>query len=193
MENFGPRRARCRVARAPRRIRRLHNVDGGRGRIGLRRAVTLPGDVGLELLEMPWPSGRASSSSSTSSHQCRGRTSIPSSRWSTPGSARVRGFAHSSTCHSNFSGCIAGTIVANLMFGHSWVSWSTHHRASAPHFLSEIVATAGLIFLVFALQRQWPKGPECGRGRSVHIRGVLRDLVGHVRQSGRHRGARVFE
>ena len=56
-----------------------------------------------------------------------------------------------------FCGCIAGTIVANLMFGHSWVSWSTHHRASAPHFLSEIVATAGLIFLVFALHRNGRK------------------------------------
>jgi arsenate reductase len=56
-----------------------------------------------------------------------------------------------------FVGCIVGTIVANLMFGHAWVSWSTHHRASAPHFLSEIVATAGLIFLVFALQRNGRK------------------------------------
>jgi arsenate reductase len=52
-----------------------------------------------------------------------------------------------------FAGCILGSIVANLMFGHEWVSWSTHHRASAPHFLSEIVATAGLIFMIFALQR----------------------------------------
>jgi arsenate reductase len=56
-----------------------------------------------------------------------------------------------------FLGCILGAIVANLMFGHTWVSWSTHHRASAPHFLSEIVATAGLIFLVFALQRNGRK------------------------------------
>jgi glycerol uptake facilitator-like aquaporin len=56
-----------------------------------------------------------------------------------------------------FVGCISGTVVANLMFGHAWISWSTHHRASAPHFLSEIVATAGLIFLVFALQRNGRK------------------------------------
>jgi arsenate reductase len=56
-----------------------------------------------------------------------------------------------------FSGCVVGTIVANLMFGHDWVSWSTHRRASAPHFFSEIVATAGLIFLVFALQRNGRK------------------------------------
>jgi arsenate reductase (thioredoxin) len=52
-----------------------------------------------------------------------------------------------------FAGCISGTILANLMFGSEWISWSTHHRASGPHFLSEIVATAGLILLVFALQR----------------------------------------
>lgn len=52
-----------------------------------------------------------------------------------------------------FTGCVAGAIIANLMFGASAISWSTHHRASAPHFLSEIVATTGLILLIFALQR----------------------------------------
>lgn len=59
------------------------------------------------------------------------------------------------TCYIpfQFAGCISGTILANLMFGSKWISWSTHHRASGPHFLSEIVATAGLILLVFALQR----------------------------------------
>jgi glycerol uptake facilitator-like aquaporin len=56
-----------------------------------------------------------------------------------------------------FAGCIVGTIVANLMFAHAGVSWSTHHRATTPHFFSEIVATAGLIFLVFALQRNGRK------------------------------------
>jgi len=50
-------------------------------------------------------------------------------------------------------GCIVGTVVANLMFNRSWISWSTHHRASAPHFLSEIVATTGLVLLIFALKR----------------------------------------
>jgi glycerol uptake facilitator-like aquaporin len=52
-----------------------------------------------------------------------------------------------------FAGCIVGTIVGNLMFGDAWVTWSNHHRASGAHFFSEIVATAGLIFLIFALQR----------------------------------------
>jgi arsenate reductase len=50
-------------------------------------------------------------------------------------------------------GCVTGSIIANVMFNRSWISWSTHHRASAPHFLSEIVATTGLILLIFALKR----------------------------------------
>jgi glycerol uptake facilitator-like aquaporin len=52
-----------------------------------------------------------------------------------------------------FAGCIVGTIVANRMFADPWVTWSTHHRASGAHFFSEIVATGGLVLLIFALQR----------------------------------------
>jgi arsenate reductase len=33
------------------------------------------------------------------------------------------------------------------------VSISTHHRATAPHLLSEVVATAGLLLVIFALAR----------------------------------------
>jgi len=50
-------------------------------------------------------------------------------------------------------GCVAGAVLANLMFGTSAVSWSTKHRASGPHFLSEIVATLGLVLVIFALAR----------------------------------------
>ena len=47
-----------------------------------------------------------------------------------------------------------GAIVANIMFSLSAVSISTHHRASPAHFLSEIIATAGLIIVIFALARR---------------------------------------
>jgi arsenate reductase len=50
-------------------------------------------------------------------------------------------------------GCICGAILANLMFSLSAVSISTHHRASGAHFLSEMVATAGLILVIFGLVR----------------------------------------
>jgi glycerol uptake facilitator-like aquaporin len=51
------------------------------------------------------------------------------------------------------AGCICGAVVANLMFSLEAVSISTHHRASGAHFLSEIVATAGLILVIFCLIR----------------------------------------
>ena len=51
------------------------------------------------------------------------------------------------------AGCIAGAVVANLMFELAAVSISTHHRASPAHDFSEVIATAGLILVIFALAR----------------------------------------
>jgi glycerol uptake facilitator-like aquaporin len=55
-------------------------------------------------------------------------------------------------------GCVTGAIAANVMFARAAVSLSTHHRASGPHFLSEIVATLGLLLVVFALARSGRSG-----------------------------------
>src|SRR5436305_6602043 len=43
------------------------------------------------------------------------------------------------------AGCAGGAVLANLMFAQAAVSISTKHRATPAHFLSEIVATLGLI------------------------------------------------
>src|SRR5712691_2212576 len=51
------------------------------------------------------------------------------------------------------AGCIGGTMLANLMFSRAAVSISAKHRASPAHLLSEIVATLGLILVIFALAR----------------------------------------
>jgi glycerol uptake facilitator-like aquaporin len=48
-------------------------------------------------------------------------------------------------------GCTGGAVVANLMFSDPAVSISTRDRASGAHFLAEIVATLGLIVVIFAL------------------------------------------
>ena len=50
-------------------------------------------------------------------------------------------------------GCITGAVTANLMFAEAAVSISGKHRASGPHALSEVIATAGLILVIFALAR----------------------------------------
>jgi glycerol uptake facilitator-like aquaporin len=51
------------------------------------------------------------------------------------------------------AGCTAGAVLANLMFALPAVSISTKHRATGAHFLSEIIATAGLLLVIFALAR----------------------------------------
>jgi glycerol uptake facilitator-like aquaporin len=50
-------------------------------------------------------------------------------------------------------GCIGGAVLANLMFGAAAVSWSTKERLTGATFLAEIVATAGLVLVIFALAR----------------------------------------
>ena len=58
------------------------------------------------------------------------------------------------------AGCTAGAVLANLMFALPAISISTKHRATPAHFLSEIVATLGLVLVIFALARS-------GRSRSA--------------------------
>ena len=58
------------------------------------------------------------------------------------------------------AGCIGGAVLANLMFALPAVTISARHRASPAHFLSEIIATLGLLLVIFALARS-------GRARSA--------------------------
>lgn len=51
------------------------------------------------------------------------------------------------------SGCIAGAVTANLMFSLTAVSISTHHRASPAHLFAEVIATLGLLLVIFSLAR----------------------------------------
>jgi len=51
------------------------------------------------------------------------------------------------------AGCTAGAVLANLMFALPAVTISARHRASPAHFLSEIIATLGLLLVIFALVR----------------------------------------
>ncbi len=51
------------------------------------------------------------------------------------------------------AGCVLGAVTANGMFALGAVTISTHHRASPAHLLSEVIATAGLVIVIFALAR----------------------------------------
>ncbi len=54
---------------------------------------------------------------------------------------------------AQIAGCVLGAIVANGMFSLAAISISTHHRASPAHLLSEAIATAGLLLVIFSLAR----------------------------------------
>ncbi|MFF0344551.1 MIP/aquaporin family protein [Kribbella sp. NPDC004875] len=48
-------------------------------------------------------------------------------------------------------GGATGAILANLMYGEAPVTWSTTHRSAGHLYIGEIVATAGLVLLIFTL------------------------------------------
>lgn len=50
-------------------------------------------------------------------------------------------------------GAIAGSFLADAMFGAPLLKWSTHNRSTGNLLLGEVVATAGLILLIFGLAR----------------------------------------
>ena len=57
-------------------------------------------------------------------------------------------------------GGVLGTVLANLMFELPAVTLSTQDRGSAGHWLAEVVATVGLVLIIFGTLRT-------GRGDSV--------------------------
>jgi glycerol uptake facilitator-like aquaporin len=54
---------------------------------------------------------------------------------------------------AQIAGCILGAVVANGMFSLAAISISTHHRASPAHLFSEVIATSGLVLVIFSLAR----------------------------------------
>ncbi|MEU2030429.1 MIP/aquaporin family protein [Nocardia amamiensis] len=50
-------------------------------------------------------------------------------------------------------GGVVGAVLANIMFDQAALQISTHHRITSGHLVGEIVATAGLIAVIFALAR----------------------------------------
>jgi glycerol uptake facilitator-like aquaporin len=50
-------------------------------------------------------------------------------------------------------GCIAGTMLSNILFAKQALVISSTERLTGPHLVAEVVATAGLVLVVFALIR----------------------------------------
>lgn len=54
---------------------------------------------------------------------------------------------------AQIAGCSAGAVLANGMFELPAISIAATHRASPSHLLAEVVATAGLLLVIFSLAR----------------------------------------
>jgi glycerol uptake facilitator-like aquaporin len=54
------------------------------------------------------------------------------------------------------AGAIAGVLIAHAMFDLELLQWSSKERSSVGQWLSEIVATAGLVFIVLSCDRARP-------------------------------------
>ncbi|WP_338100706.1 MIP/aquaporin family protein [Microbacterium excoecariae] len=54
---------------------------------------------------------------------------------------------------AQIAGCVVGAVLANAMFGLPAVSWASTDRVSPGNLLSEGVATAGLVAVIFLLVR----------------------------------------
>ncbi|XVS61104.1 aquaporin [Actinosynnema sp. CA-299493] len=50
-------------------------------------------------------------------------------------------------------GCVSGAVTANVMFEAAPITISTTERATVAHGLSEVVATTGLLLVIFSLAR----------------------------------------
>ncbi|MFJ4037091.1 aquaporin [Microbacterium sp. NPDC090007] len=66
-------------------------------------------------------------------------------------------------------GCITGSILANMMFDLPPVAFSTTDRITPGHLVAEVVATAGLVAVIFILARS---------GRSAWAAGAVAAYIG---------------
>ena len=67
------------------------------------------------------------------------------------------------------AGAIAGAALADAMFAEPVLSPSQHHRGGTPILLSEVVATAGLLFVIVTLART---------GRLQHVAWAVGGWIG---------------
>jgi glycerol uptake facilitator-like aquaporin len=80
----------------------------------------------------------------------------------------ITGRAATAYLPAQVMGAITGVGVANAMFGEAIFSWSAHTRSGPAQWLSEFVATFGLIGAVWA----------CSRTRPSSVAGVVATYVG---------------
>jgi arsenate reductase len=112
-----------------------------------------PGDVGLQLLENAIATGAALVGlilmfGPVSGGQFNPVVTLVARFDGTLSNAETGG-----SIAAQIVGACVGTLLANAMFGLATFEWSTKTRSSGPLWLSEVIATVGLLLVIFALVR----------------------------------------
>lgn len=112
-----------------------------------------PGDVGLQLLENAIATGAALVGlilifGPVSGGQFNPVVTLVARFDGTLSNAEAGGYIA-----AQVAGACVGTLLANVMFGLATFEWSTRTRSSGPLWLSEVIATVGLLLVIFALVR----------------------------------------
>ncbi len=115
---------------------------------GIAASRLSPNDVGLQLLENSLITGAAlvaliltlqPVSAAFNPVVSAVEAALGLIRWSEAGILAI----------AQVTGGIVGAVVANLMFNLDAVTWATHHRTGGGLWLGEVVATLGLVVVIF--------------------------------------------
>jgi len=120
---------------------------------GIAAQQLSPGQVGLELLENAAVTGVGLYAIITMLLPVSGAHLNPVVSLTDASVGRLRWRDMLGYIAAQVAGCIAGAVAANGMFAKAAVSIAQHHRASPAHLLAEVIATAGLVLMIFALVR----------------------------------------
>jgi glycerol uptake facilitator-like aquaporin len=120
---------------------------------GIMAAQLSPGDTGLQLLENSLATALGLSVlilifSSVSGSHFNPVVSLADATLGHRSWRDVAGYVP-----AQILGCIAGAMLANVMFGLEPATFSTKDRQDPSFLIGEVVATAGLVLLIFALAR----------------------------------------
>jgi arsenate reductase len=120
---------------------------------GIAAAALSPGDTGLQLFESAAATGAALFTIILMFGPVSGGHFNPVVTFvdsAFGGISRRRALAY---LPAQVAGCVLGAIVANLMFDLDAVTISDTHRATPAHLFAEVIATLGLIVVIFSLAR----------------------------------------
>jgi glycerol uptake facilitator-like aquaporin len=120
---------------------------------GIAAQALSPGDVGLQLLENALPTAAGLAVGILMFGPVSGGHFNPLVSLADAGFGGLRWREALAYAPAQLAGCVLGATVANGMFARAAISISTKHRASGAHLLSEAIATAGLLLVIFSLAR----------------------------------------